>query len=458
MDAPPPPARPKLTLLDATLLVMGGIVGVGIFFNPQQVAERAFEPWAFLTLWLFGGAIALCAALTFAELGASFPRSGGWFVFLREGFGPFPAFLFAWVVLFVVSTGAMAAILLFCTQKLHETLPAWVPAPESGGQLVLAAAILLALTGVALSGVKRAALLQNACMVIKLVAILALIVAGLVLSPGAAEGAAPAAAVAAPQGSLLRGMVKALLPVFFSYGGWQMVCYIAPEVRDPERTLPRAIVAGVLGVVAVYLLANLAFLQVLGLEGIASDPGFASRLARVSFGPGGERVLSAAMAVSALGVCAVNVIVTPWLYVAMAREGLFFRRFAQLSPRTGAPALGLLVQAGMVIVYLALSGLRALVDTVVFAEWLFHGLAALALLRLRHLRPELPRPFRSHAYPLAPLVYLVAALLVVLGTLANADRNVLTGLGIVLLGALLYRPWRSLVGAASAGPPVERPS
>lgn len=446
MDAPPSPSRPKLTLLDATLLVMGGIVGVGIFFNPQQVAERAYEPWAFLSLWFFGGAIALCAALTFAELGASFPHSGGWFVFLREAFGPFPAFLFAWVVLFVVSTGAMAAILLFCTAKLHDTLPNVVPAPGTGLHLALAMGLILALTVVVLFGVKRAALLQNVCMVVKLVAIAALIVAGFVFS--SAETSEVVASAAEPQGSLLRGMVKALLPVFFSYGGWQMVCYIAPEVRDPERTLPRAIVVGVLGVVTVYVLANLAFLQVLGLEGIASDPGFASRVARLSFGERGERVLGAAMAVSALGVCAVNVIVTPWLYVAMAREGLFFRRFGELNPRTGAPTLALFVQAAMVLVYLSLSGLRALVDTVVFAEWIFHGLVALALLRLRRLRAELPRPFRSFAYPLAPLVYLVAALLIVLGTLANADRNVLTGLCIVLLGALLYRPWKRLVSRA----------
>lgn len=458
MDATDPPARPKLSPLDATLLVMGGIVGVGIFFNPQEVAARAYEPWAFLSLWLFGGAIALCAALTFAELGASFPRSGGWFVFLREGFGPFPAFLFAWVVLFVVSTGAMAAILLFCTQRLHGALPGWVDAPGTGNHLAVAMGIVLGLTGVTLFGVKRAALLQNACMVIKLVAIAALILAGLLFfEPSAAAPATAAvttvAGTAQPRGSLAAGMVAALLPVFFSYGGWQMVCYIAPEVRDPERTLPRAIVGGVLGVVAVYLLANLAFLHVLGIEGIASDPGFASTLARASMGPAGERVLSAAMAISALGVCAVNVIVTPWLYVAMARERLFFQRFGRLDARTGVPTLALLVQAGMVLVYLSLSQLRELVDTVVFAEWIFHGLAALALLRLRRLRPGLPRPFRSFAYPLAPLVYLVAALLVVLGTLVQADRSVLTGLGIVLLGALAYRPWRGLVGALDAPAP-----
>jgi len=447
------PAGRKLSALDATLLVMGGIVGVGIFFTPRIVAQSAFEPWAFLAVWVFGGAIAMCAAFTFAELGGSFPQTGGWFVYLREAFGPFPAFLFGWIVLLVVSTGATAAMTTFCADMLHVVAPGVVGPEGAASHRLAAGAIVLVVTGVVLCGIKRAALVQNACMVVKLLALAALIVVGLVLAD-TAGAAGPVAAAPAPSvsadsmdRSIVAGMIAALLPVFFSYGGWQMVGYVAPEVVDPPRTIPRAIVVGVLGVLAVYLLANVAFLSVLGIEGIAGDAGFAARLAREALGVPGERILSLAMAISALGVCAVTIIATPWLYVAMAREGLFFRRFGALHPTTGVPALALVTQAAITVVYLAAGSQDFFVKSVVFVEWIFHGLVAAGLILLRRRRPELPRPYASPLFPLGPAVYVVAAALVVGGTLWLEEPRVkLLGLVIVGSGALVYRPWRRLVG------------
>ena len=442
MSAPSSDPEPrKLSTLDATLLVMGGIIGVGIFFTPQSVAERAGAPWAFLSLWVFGGLIAICAAFTFAELAASFPRSGGWFVFLREAFGPLPAFLFAWVVLFVISTGAMAAVTGFCATMLHSVFPRAIGEAGSASHRAVAVGIIVGLTAITLRGVKSAALVQNLCMATKLVAIAGLVLGGLLLAD-VATGPAVAGPLELPSVSA-RGLVSALLPIFFSYGGWQLVCYIAPQVERPERTLPLAIIGGVAGVIVVYVVANLAFLRVLGLEGIAADGAFSSTLARSAFGATGERLLALGMAISAIGVCAVNVIVTPWLYVAMAKEGLFFSRFARLHPTTGAPVLALVTQAAVMLVYLFATTIQYLVDSVVFVEWLFHGLAAIALLRIRALRPEVPRPFRSPLYPLAPLVYLAAAVLVVAGTLWQADAATkYTGLAIVAVGAAIYGPWR----------------
>jgi APA family basic amino acid/polyamine antiporter len=441
----------KLSALDATLLVMGGIIGVGIFFTPALAAKGAFEPWAFLSLWVFGGLIAMSAAFTFAELGATFPRTGGWFIYLREAFGPFPAFLFAWIVLFVVSTGAAAAVTTFCADMLHVALPSVVGEGGSISHRATAAGVVLVVTGVAFTGVKRAALLQNVCMVIKLLAIAALILCGFVFYTPGEEALSVAAAAPSPAGeegrSLLRGMLGALLPVFFAYGGWQMVAYIAPQVERPEKTLPRAIVLGVLGVVVVYVLANLAFVSVLGIDGLAGDAGFASRLARESIGATGERLLATGMAISALGWCIVTLIGTPWLYVAMAREGLFFERFARLQRTTGAPTLGLTVQALVILVYLALGTLEYFVSSVVFVEWIFHGLVAVALLRLRAVRKDLPRPYRSPLWPLAPVVYALAAVTVVASTLWTAEpRLKYTGLAIIAVGALFYRPWRWMVG------------
>ena len=443
----------RLSTLDTTLLVMGGIVGVGIFFTPQLAAERAFEPWAFLALWVFGGLIAMCAAFTFAELGGTFPRTGGWYVYLREAFGPFPAFLFAWIVLLVVSTGATAAITTFCGRMLHVALPAIVGEGGFVGGRTSAVPVVIGVTAVVLTGIKRAALLQNFCMLIRLLALAALILCGVVfITPGEAlEVAAATTPAVIEERSLLRGMLGALLPVFFAYGGWQMVGYIAPEVEHPERTIPRAIVLGVGSVIAIYLAANLSFLYVLGIDGIAAGDDFAARIAREALGPLGERLLAAGMAVSALGVCAVTIIATPWLYVAMARDGLFFRRFGAVHAKTGVPALALVVQAVIVLVYLYNGDLQYYVDAVVFVEWIFHGLVALALMRLRRLRPELPRPYTSPLFPLAPVVYAVAAAVVVGSTLVTAEpRLKYTGLQIVAAGVLVYRPWRWLVGRTAA--------
>jgi len=452
----------KLTLLDATLLVMGGIIGVGIFFNPHTIAERVPVPWLYFSLWIFGGLVAIAAGFTFAELGTTFPRAGGWFVYLRAVYGRPLAFVFAWVVLTVQSTGAIASIAKFCASRVHILAPSLVGGTGSSSETVVAALLVVAVTVAALSGVKRAALVQNVCMVTKLLVIAALILGGLLFI--GREDVAPLETPAAAARELsLGGVILALLPLFYTLGGWQLVGYIAPEMKDPVRNLPRAILLGVLGVVAVYLCVNASYLAVLGIDGLVADKGFAQTLSQRAFGSVGEKVLAAGMCISAFGICAVNIITTPWVYVAMAKEGLFFESVGEVAPRTGVPQRALLLQGAITCVYLLFT-LDFLVDSVVFVEWMFHLLAALGLLLLRWRQPELPRPYRSPLYPLAPLVYLAAACVVVGGNLlqpeghyvlrANGTRLELLGvpielralgLSIVLLGALVYRPWRALV-------------
>jgi APA family basic amino acid/polyamine antiporter len=446
------PAK-KLSLLDATLLVMGGIIGVGIFFNPHKIAERVSVPWLYLALWVFGGLVAIAAGFTFAELGGSYPRAGGWFVYLRAAFGRPVAFVFAWVVLTVQSTGAIASIAKFCAERVHILAPDLVGEKGTTSETVSAALLVLAVTVVALTGVKRASLVQNACMLTKLVVIAALVVGGLLFV--GRDVSAPAAAAPAAHKLTTGGVLFALLPLFYTLGGWQLVGYIAPEVKDPVRNVPRAILLGVLGVVLVYLCVNASYLAVLGLDGLIADAGFARTLSERAFGPVGEKVLAAGMCISAFGICAVNIITTPWLYVAMAKEGLFFESVGELDARFGVPRRALLLQGTITCVYLLFT-LDALVDSVVFVEWIFHLLAAAGLLLLRARQPDLPRPFRSPLYPLAPVLYLLAALVVVGGTLLQPNARPMVvagvsielrvlGLSIVLLGALLYRPWRALV-------------
>jgi APA family basic amino acid/polyamine antiporter len=219
-------------------------------------------------------------------------------------------------------------------------------------------------------------------------------------------------------------------------------------VRDAQRTLPRAIVVGVLGVVVLYLALNASYLRVLGIGGIAADSQFASIMARRTMGSTGGEILQAAMGVSALGVCVVTILATPWLYVAMAREGLFFASVGRLHPRTGAPVNALALQMVVALAYWFWGRAEVLVDSVVFVEWIFHALVAIALLRLRATRPDLPRPFRSPLYPLAPIGYLLIAIAVVAGNLIQANvRAVVIGLSVLVIGAIIYKPWRALVAA-----------
>jgi APA family basic amino acid/polyamine antiporter len=285
-------------------------------------------------------------------------------------------------------------------------------------------------------------------MLTKLLVIAALIVGGLAF----VGDAAPAAAAVAPASSASArdftwsGLILALLPLFYTLGGWQLAGYLAPELKDPVRTLPRAVLLGVLGVVVVYLAVNASYLAVLGIDGLAADKGFAQTLSIRAFGAFGAKVLAAGMTISAFGICAVNIIATPWLYVAIAKEGLFFRTVGEVSPRTGVPARALCIQGVLTCVYL-LSSLQDLVDSCVFVEWIFHFLAALALIRLRKLAPDLPRPVKTPLYPLLPLLYLATAAVIVVGTLYTAPPFVkYSGASVVALGAVVYWPWRAYFG------------
>lgn len=442
MDAAPR----KLTQFDATMLVMGGIIGVGIFFKPPDVATWVPETWAYFTMWGLGALAALAGAMTFAELAGTFPRTGGWYVYLREGFGSMVAFLFAWVVLLVVSTGACAGVADFFALRVGDLTGIDVgaqDAPPPWSRRLIAASVVLVITGVAMRGVKTGAVFQNLCMLAKLLAIGILVLVGLAFFQDP-----PLDTKLDPEklksGSLGVRMIGATLPVLFTYGGWQLLSYIAPQVEDPQRTLPRAIVVGVAGVGVVYLLFNAAYVRVLGMGGILSGNA-ASKLAVATLGDVGGQFLTAAMAISALGFLVATLIATPGIYVAMAREGLFFEAVGRSHARTGAPAVALTIQAGITLGYILLhSSLeKDLANSVVFAEWIFHGLVAAALLWVRAKQTGLERPFRSPLYPLFPTIYLILATAVVVGNLATNEWKVIRiGLIVLAVGALVYAPWR----------------
>ena len=427
----------RLGLFDGTMLVMGGIIGAGIFLNPAIVAQRVGSAGLTVGVWVLGGVIALAGAFCFAELGANRPKVGGGYVYLRDAFGPLPAFLYGWTLLLVIATGAIAAVAV----TFARYFAALTGLPDGWITPTAVAAILL-LSGINYVGVRAGSLTQNVFTVLKLVALGTLILVGLLASGGNAAPAARVTPVADP--STVTGFAAvvgvALLPVLFSYGGWQQTNYVAEEIVDPERTLPRALVLGVLGVVVVYVLANVAYVKVLGVPGLAASQAPAADLMRAVAGPGGASFISAGIAASTFGFLNLVILVTPRVYQAMASDGVFFERVANLHPRFRTPTAAIGFQAGWAIV-LTLSGTYGqLLDYVVFGDWIFFGLAGATLFVFRGRDAEIR--FRAPGYPWVPGLFVVAAMFVVVSSVVSNPGNALIGSAMIGLGVPVYLAWR----------------
>src|SRR5213080_196215 len=427
----------RLGIFSATMAVIGGIIGSGVFLGPEVVAARVGSAGLTLAAWIAGGIIALAGALTFGELGARRPRAGGGYVYLREAFGPLPAFLYGWALLLVIATGATAAVAVtFASYSVallgvspHATLP-------------LAIGAIVLLCSVNYVGVKPAAVTQNVFTILKLAAVAALIAAGLFLtaSPAALYRPLPPSATPGGVAHVTVAVGAALIPVLFAYGGWQQTNFIAEEIIEPERNLPRALVLGVIGVVTVYLLANVAYLRVLGAGGLAASMAPAADLMGGVLGPAGRRLISAGIALSTFGFLNLVILVTPRVFQAMAADGVFLPWLARLHPVYRTPA-GAIAFMGAWSIVLALSGTYAqLLDYVVFGDWIFFGLTVVSLFiyRARDLtRGEVG--FRVPGYPWTPALFVLAAAYVVVSSIIANPRNALIGTGLLALGAPVYR-------------------
>jgi APA family basic amino acid/polyamine antiporter len=422
----------RLGLFSGTMAVVGGIIGGGIFRTPAAVAERVGSSALILAVWVVGGAVALAGALCFGELGQRRPRAGGGYVYLRETWGPLPAFLYGWALLLVIASGAIAAIAVtFADYTL--ALTGW---PRRFGLPVAVAAIVL-VSGVNYLGVRPAAVVQNVLTLLKLLALATLVAVSL-------GAALPHEAV--PSRGAPAALGGALVPVLFTYGGWQQTNFVAEEMVHPERDLPRALLLGVAIVVATYLLANLAYLQVLGPAGLAASTAPAADTMRRVLGPTGGTLIAAGIAVSTFGFLNLVVLVTPRVFQAMAADGLFFPRLARLHPVHRTPTAAIVVQGAWASI-LALSGTFAqLVDYVAFADWVFFGLtvAGLFVYRARDRaagRRDAPGAFRVPGYPWTPAAFVGTSILVVASSVLASPRNALIGTGLLALGVPVFRYW-----------------
>ncbi|HTO73128.1 MAG TPA: amino acid permease [Gemmatimonadales bacterium] len=442
MTNPPTPvtyAR-RLGLFSGTMTVIGGIIGSGIFMNSAIVAQRVGSGELTLAAWILGGAIAMVGALCFAELGARMPRAGGGYSYLRSAFGPIPGFLYGWALLLVMATGAMAAVAVTFASYATALLGL---SPSFTNPIAIGAIVLLSFINIV--GVEPGAVTQNLFTVLKLAALAALIGAGLFLHPGTIEQVQAAAVpVAAPTGwALVVGMGTALVPVLFACGGWQQTNFIAEEIIEPEKNLPRALILGVLTVVAVYVLANVTYLKAMGPAGLAASKAPAADAMRILVGPGGATLISAGIALSTFGFLGLVILVTPRVYQAMAADGLFFSSFARLHPKFRTPVTAIVFQSVWAVILLETGSYGELLDYVVFCDWIFFGLAVATLFVFRRRDPaDKASGFRVPGYPVIPILFILAAIYVVLGSVASNLHNAIRGVILLALGVPVCLFWQ----------------
>lgn len=423
------------------MTVIGGIIGSGIFMNSAIVAQRVGSAGLTLGAWVLGGAIAMVGALCFAELGARNPKAGGGYSYLREAFGPLPGFLYGWALLLVMATGAMAAVAVTFASYATALLGL---SPNLTNPIAIAAIVVLSVINIV--GVEPGAVTQNLFTVLKLAALAALIGAGLFLTHGTAEQAQAATVqVAAPTGwAVVVGMGTALVPVLFACGGWQQTNFIAEEIIEPEKNLPRALILGVLTVIVVYVLANVTYLKAMGPAGLAASKAPAADAMRILVGPGGATLISAGIALSTFGFLGLVILVTPRVYQAMAADGLFFASFAELHPKFRTPVTAIVLQSVWAILLLETGSYGQLLDYVVFCDWIFFALAVATLFvyRRRDREGAPSTGFRVPGFPLLPILFILAAIYVVLGSVASNPGNALRGVILLALGVPVCLFWQ----------------
>ncbi|HGY91042.1 MAG TPA: amino acid permease [Planctomycetes bacterium] len=434
MDARPLARR--LGLIDLLGVVMGAIIGVGIFFQPGVVMDRTGSATVALAAWGLGGAIALVGSLTFAELGGLFPRTGGQYHVLEASFGRPVAFLYCWSLLAVIQSGAVAIIAMICVQFAATAMG--LVAAESSQQL-WGAILIAGLTWINVRGVKGGGRLAAVTSGLKILMLLAIIFVGLLVA-----GEPSQVGERLPRGDgrwalLLPGLV----PVLFSYGGWQQGTYVAGEVENPERNVPLAIIGGVLGVVLLYVLYNFALIRSLSPSEMVSagQPVAAAMEARL--GTWGGRMTALFVAASAFGVAAVCIMTAPRMYKAMSDDGCFFAAFGGVHPRHRTPAPAILAQGGVAILLVVLAGRRGveyLTTGVVCVDWIFFTLTAIALFVLRRRRPDASRPYRAWGYPVLPAVFVLASGVAVAATFLDAATRSasVVAVAVVVTGLFLY--------------------
>ncbi len=445
---------------DGALITIGSVLGTGIFITTGDIAKVLPHSGLIVLVWVVGGLLTLAGALTYAELGAMFPRAGGQYHFLKEAYGPLPGFLFGWAAFLVIMSGGIATLAVGFGEYLGSFLPffstshvlfALPVGPRTwavnGGQVAGAAAIML-LSAVNYFGLKEGAGVQNVVTVVKIASIVGLAVLGLwVVAPVETRLVAPL-----PASGLFSALGVAMIAVLWSYDGWYNLTFSAGEMKNPEKSLPLGLVVGTGAVMLLYVLTNLVYVRALPVAAMGETGRIGEAAAAALFGPIGARLVSVAVLISTFGCISSTILCCSRIYLPMAQDGLFFPALAQIHPRHRTPGACILAQGAWSVV-LALSGTyEQLYTYVIFAGVVFHTLTGAAVFVLRGTQPDAARPYKAWGYPLMPAIFILASLLLVVNTLTQRPVESLLGLGIVALGLPAYAFWRRRARATVAEP------
>jgi len=462
---PSPPSEfvRAITRLDATALVVGSMIGSGIFIVSADIARQVESPGLLLLVWTLAGVVTLMGALTYGELAAQFPKAGGQYVYLREAISPLFGFLYGWTLFMVIQTGTIAAVAVGFARFMSVLVPqvsaqqmiGFTVALPSGPievglspQRLLAIASIFALTWINVRGVRVAAFIQTLLTSVKVLSLLALILLGLTIGRSGVASAANFGAAFWPEGGVGLGVLPplgaAMVGALFAMDAWNNVGFAADELQKPSRDLPFAMLTGVVIVTVLYVSANVAYLSVLDIDSIAHAPEdrVATAVLQAIFGAPGMYVMAVAIVISTIGCNNGLILSGARVYYAMARDGVFFRGAEALHPTHKTPAFGLFVQAGWASVLCASGTYSQLLDYVVFAALMFYLLTAIGLFALRRKRPDAERPVVVPGYPWLPAAYALLTAALCLDLLVEKPQYSWLGLGIVALGLPVYALWR----------------
>jgi len=435
-----------LSLWDVIMIVVGGVIGSGIFLSPSEIAAAVPAPLLMLAVWVVGGMFSFFGAVAFAELGAAMPEAGGIYVYLREAYGPLLSFLFGWTLFLVIDSGSIATLAVAFS---HNMLPRFVDMTRLEKQLI-AAGFVAFLGAVNYIGVRWGSRLQNLLTYIKVGAIGIVVVAVFFFTKGQGH---PVNFVEPSPGPLNLGLLGAfgvgLIASLWAYKGWEAATYNAGEVKNPRKNLPLGILIGTAAVIVIYIVANLAYLYILPVGKIAASEGrVALDVMQIVTGPFGASLIAFLILFSILGAANQNMLTSPRVYFAMARDGMFFKKIAECHPKFLTPHVSIIAITVWSIILTLTGTFKQLFTYVIFGEWIFFGLTVAAVIVLRKKRPDLDRPYKTWGYPVTPAIFVLAAVFVAAMALRSSFMNAMFGLLIICLGIPAYLYWKGKLGKA----------
>jgi basic amino acid/polyamine antiporter, APA family len=444
----------------AASIVVGTVIGSGIFLVPQSMVQRVGTPQMVFVIWVFGGLLSLAGALSYAELAAAMPEAGGEYVYLREAYGPMWGFLYSWTQMWVAKSGSIATLATGFFYYLANFFPGLdvvfyrisVPLGPHGGPLefrygqLLAMALILSLAWLNYYGVKIGGEVQVTVTVVKVALISFIIIAGL------GFGTAHGVNTATPAPLTTAGFFAALVAALWAYDGWNNVSMVASEVREPQRNLPRALIWGTIAVIGIYLLANSAYFHVLTAGEVGATPRVAAEMMRRILGGGGAGAVSIAAMISIFAALNGSILSGSRVPYAAARDGYFFRAVERVHPVYRTPSVSILALSAWAALLVLSGRYEQLFTYVIFASWILYGMTTAAVIVLRRKRPDMPRPYRTIGYPWVPMAFVLVAFVLVLSTLIDSPRESLMGIALIILGLPFYFYWKYKRGSRSEGP------